>query len=110
MLGFKQGVNIEGVKPECILGIICVNSYFEKQKIDLWITSVKDGKHGENSLHYGGYAFDARIRNLDGYDRTISSEDKHLAILYAKDLKTLFGALFDVVVEGDHIHVEYDPK
>ena len=110
MLGLKRGVKIEGIKPECILGIISVNAYFEKHNVDFWITSVKDGKHGENSLHYGGYAFDVRIRNLDGVDGSFSSEDIVLANVYAKELAELLGGLFDVVVESDHIHVEYDPK
>ena len=106
----KQGVKIEGIKPECIVGLMIVDRYFAEHKVDFVVTSVKDGKHGENSLHYGGYAFDARLRHLDGNTGDISSEDKVLAMMYAKDLKERMGGLFDVVVEGDHFHFEYDPK
>ena len=106
----KQGVKIEGVKPECVVGMIVVSQYFAERKVDFVLTSVKDGKHGENSLHYGGYAFDARLRHLDGNSGNISSEDRLLAMAYAKDLRERLGSLFDVVVEGDHFHIEYDPK
>lgn len=106
----KQGVKIEGIKPECLVGLIIVDRYFSEQKTDFVVTSVKDGKHGENSLHYGGYAFDVRIRHLDGIPASFSSEDKLMAMTYAKDLRERMGGLFDVVVESDHIHIEYDPK
>lgn len=106
----KQGVKIEGIKPECIVGLMIVDRYFAEHKVDFVVTSVKDGKHGENSLHYGGYAFDVRLRHFDGVVGSISTEDKLLAMAYSKDLRERLGGLFDVVVESDHIHIEYDPK
>ena len=64
------------------------------------ITSGRDGTHRPDSLHYSGNAVDIRSRDL-------SVEKKYLL---ASALKTALGIRFDVIVEHDHIHIEYDPK
>jgi len=65
------------------------------------ITSVTDGKHKEGSRHYTGDAIDIRIWNLP--------ED--VSYLQASsDLRSLLDDDYDVVLESDHIHVEWDPK
>ena len=69
-------------------------------KRDGIITSARDGKHSGNSLHYDGKACDIRTRDL-GHELTTK---------YAAALVTALGADYDVVVESDHIHLEYDPK
>ena len=48
------------------------------------------------SLHYQGKAFDLRTW--------------HVIEEVAKQLRTYLGKDYDVIVEKDHIHVEYDPK
>jgi len=77
---------------------------------EMVITSVCDGTHGVGSLHASGNAFDVRIKNLDGDDTNITDNDQHLAAQIVEDLRHELGAQFDVVLEKDHIHVEYDPK
>jgi hypothetical protein len=74
---------------------VCNDRFYE-----LVITSVTDGKHSPNSLHYVGYAFDMRTRDLSQVDK------KNLAV----DLREALGQEFDVVVEKTHIHVEFQPK
>ena len=64
------------------------------------ITSTTDGKHLPDSLHYKGLAVDLRTRDL-------SIEDKQL---YFSALKFALRKLCDVVLETDHIHVEYSPS
>lgn len=65
------------------------------------VTSLTDGKHMTGSYHYRGLAVDIHSRDL-------SPEDQ------AKILSRLIAILdpmgFDVIVETDHIHIEYDPK
>jgi hypothetical protein len=63
------------------------------------ITSTTDGKHMSGSLHYKGLAVDLRIRDLapDEQER------------YYDELKLALSKLCDVVLESDHIHVEYSP-
>jgi hypothetical protein len=63
------------------------------------ITSAREGNHSENSLHYTGEAIDLRIWYLTPRQRRI----------YVDDLKWVLGDDFDVVLEKNHIHVEYDP-
>jgi hypothetical protein len=64
------------------------------------ITSGKDGVHSEKSLHYSGKAFDFRTRHVE--------DDELLKVV--KALKAQLGPDFDVVLEIDHLHVEWDPK
>lgn len=64
------------------------------------ITSGIDGKHMQNSLHYSGRAFDFRTKLL------------HFEVvkLIVAELKERLGKDYDVILEGDHLHVEWDPK
>lgn len=63
------------------------------------ITSGTDGKHGVNSLHYKGLALDFRTRHLP----------PGVAGKIAARCRERLGNDYDIVVEGDHIHGEYDP-
>lgn len=64
------------------------------------ITSANDGKHMDGSLHYKNHALDIRCTDLPKTSWTS----------YAELLKVRLGPEYDVVLEKDHIHVEYDPK
>jgi hypothetical protein len=68
---------------------------------ELVITSGTDSKHMEKSLHYAGRALDFRTRDL---------KDLPAVTAVAQSLKGALDRAYDVVVEKDHIHVEYDPK
>lgn len=67
------------------------------------VTSVCDGQHMKNSLHWEGKAADLRANDLE--------EDVQLAIL--ADIKEELGPNFDVILHGVganiHYHIEYDP-
>lgn len=65
---------------------------------ELVITSLNDGKHKEGSLHYTGRAADLRIWHLPRPDS------------FTSKLAGKVGPDFDVILEDDHIHMEYDPK
>lgn len=65
------------------------------------VTSGTEGRHSANSLHYGGNAMDLRRRDLDSAGKTSQA---------VSALKSQLGSNYDVVLESDHIHVEYDPK
>lgn len=64
------------------------------------VTSTTDGQHINGSLHYQGLAVDIRTRDL-------SSSTKDALGL---QLRIALNLLCDVVVENDHIHIEYQPK
>ena len=64
------------------------------------ITSVEDGLHSKNSLHYEGRAIDLRTRDL-------SAEQ---IAAYAAELREALGMGWDVIVEKTHIHIEWDRR
>ena len=64
------------------------------------ITSAKDRSHSPNSLHYKGLAVDIRTHGVDDVD--LDRLRVHLA--------EALGKSWDVVLESDHMHIEYDPK
>lgn len=64
------------------------------------VTSGLDSTHSANSLHYVGLAEDYRTRDVPA---------DQLSSMVA-DVRARLGTDYDVVLESDHLHVEYDPK
>lgn len=95
----KPGVDLRGLVPQMAIAYtIALYVYHETAQVPCVITSGSDGTHGPNSLHYCGKALDFRTNNLRG---------PQVHPIYLA-LKKALGAQFDVVLESDHIHVEYD--
>lgn len=94
----KSGVDLRGLSPQMAIAYTiackCYGQY------DCVITSASDGKHGPNSLHYSGQALDLRTRHIHG---------QGLQLVVDK-LREALGSQFDVVLESDHIHLEFDPR
>lgn len=65
------------------------------------VTSAHDGKHMRKSLHYRGLALDLRTR----YFKTQAEKSE-----FAGELRDRLGEEYDVVLERDHVHVEFDPE
>jgi hypothetical protein len=81
--------------------LLVANEVFEVEaNSDAIITSGMDGKHMQNSKHYVGRAFDFRTKHLKEVE-----VDSIVA-----GIKMRLGPDFDVIDEGTHIHVEWDPK
>lgn len=96
----KEGVKLEGVQWRVFHAAIIAESVLESFGVKLVITSCMDGKHKDGSLHYKGLAFDARSRDLAPSFQ-----------VHARDeMKKRLGKDYDVVLEKDHFHIEYDPK
>ena len=102
----KRGVQINGVQPEIVLAIMVAKSIWEKRGYEYTVTSITDGKHSPNSLHYAGLAFDSRTWADDKGNQLSIDEKEALAIELSKAL----GPDWDVVVESTHIHTELDLK
>lgn len=77
-----------------------IHAVFEMYGLQTWITSADDSKHMPGSFHYIGLALDFRSYYWLDYIDQVELADK-LAFIVGDD--------FDVVLEKDHIHVEYDP-
>ena len=89
---FKMGVEGDlSIPAQKCLGRI--HDLYQRDGLDLYVTSKRDGNHMAGSLHYNGNAFDFRKMNKGTW--TI----RHIA-----------GKGFDVVPHSSHFHVEYDPK
>jgi hypothetical protein len=99
-LSLKKDVNAKGLQPEILLAILIAEGVYAKYGRELVITSLLDGQHMHNSLHYKGLAVDLRIHHLD---------KKEISYIVAY-LKTRLGSQYDVVLETTHIHIEFDPK
>lgn len=81
------------------------------------LTSIDDGRHSKASLHYVGRAMDVRFTGdrPGGIDMDASRQPAHPTLeaeaqAWAKRLRQQLGPAYDVVVESDHIHLEWDPK
>ena len=96
----KSGVKIGGVSAEIAFVMVDIADVFRSRGAEFVVTSVMDGKHMDGSKHYTGHAVDLRVRSLPAA----------LRVEIADDLRRRLGAEFYVVIEPDHIHVEFDPK
>ena len=93
----KAGVDISRLKRpirRALNKIAAVVWAIERE--ELVITSTYEGNHSPSSLHYCDEAVDIR---LWGKARKCRDE-----------IKRQLGHDYDVIVESDHIHIEYDPK
>jgi hypothetical protein len=94
-----QSVNLNGLSYEILTAIVEACVIWERHGYDvLTITSANDGEHMKHSRHYYGDAVDLRSRNLI---------DKHQM---TDELQEVLPQDYDVIIEKDHIHIEWDPK
>ena len=108
MLRVKKGVVFKCFKPKIIDLLEMLNRISEEIEKDIWITSANDGKHSENSYHYKNLALDLRIWNLEKKDINYVIENltnDRFQFLFSPDHK-----YYDIVLEKDHIHCEYDER
>lgn len=67
---------------------------------EMVITCASDGVHMAGSKHYTGEAIDIRTSNLDALQK----------VRLRNALAVVLGKWFDVVIEPDHLHIEFDPR
>ncbi len=88
-----------GVTPKNLTIAAAAINASEGLGFDVVITSGTDGKHMRQSKHYDGNALDIRTVNIP---RTARAP-------YLAQLRVRLGEDYDVIDEGNHIHIEYDP-
>lgn len=103
---FKIGVLINGIKPETVVALLVVSTIFVKWDMPLEVTSIVEGRHSRKSLHYPGFALDIGLKGFINEGRA-----KRIAL----EIDQALTLEFDVVLEwagedGDHIHIEFQPK
>lgn len=120
----KPGARTEGMRMDVMYPVFAAAQDAAAAVGLPWatLTSGVDGAHREGSRHYTGEAADFRRADrqllADGRVRFADpSQAERQAAVMAEQLgaprrsATVWsGPLYDVVLEGTHIHVEYDPK
>jgi len=97
----KAGVRIAGIKPELLFGLRIAESVYKGLAgAEMTVTAIVDGVHKVGSKHYVGMAADLRTSDLP----------PGMAAQIVAALKQQIDQDFDIVLESDHIHLEYDPK
>lgn len=95
----KAGASITGLRPELAIALTIIADAARTHHEDIVITSGTEAAPGRiiGSLHHTGSAIDIR--------RPDREPDVFAAILQLR-----LGTDFDVLLEGNHIHIEFQPK
>jgi len=100
---FKRSCRIEGILPEIALAIQSTYTVWVGMDFigDCRVTSGTDDAPGrlKTSKHPTGEAFDLGIWGVG-----------EMVEQLARNMRKALGVEFDVVVEKDHLHIEFDPK
>ena len=96
----KSTVDVFGMRPELLLAVVIADGIHDKLGYDCILTSARDGKHSLTSLHYAGAAVDLRTKHLSGND----------ALVVTEQIRDALTEDYDVLLEMDHIHIEYQPR
>ena len=92
------GARIAGIGPEAVVSLIVAQSVYADHDQPFVCTAGLDSKHMAGSLHYVGLAIDIGLPAANLKTRILA------------DLREALADDFDVVEEGDHIHIEFQPK
>jgi hypothetical protein len=93
-----SGARVGGIEQETVLAIMIAASVYDKFEQPFMVTAVTDSKHMPGSLHYVGLAVDLGMPSANVKNVLLQS------------LREALADDFDVVEEGDHIHIEFQPK
>ena len=103
-IAFKDGVRFPMVLGPIWAAIeVAAGVYYDNDYEEMVVTSLLDGTHSRQSLHWSGAAADLRTSAM-GISLAVAE------ILADGIRSRLPAAEFDVVVESDHIHMEWQPK
>lgn len=97
LFSIKPGVRVFGARSELVLGLQIVANVYAAFGFDCVVTSIMEGTHSRASLHYTGVAADLRL-------------PPSRAVELVAAMQHALGDDFDVVLEADHVHVEFQPK
>lgn len=95
----SHSVNLNGLSVESLEALSTAARVWQRHGMStITVTSANDGQHKTNSLHYKGDAFDLRTHYLPD------------PLGISNELRDELGPDYDVVLEPDHLHIEYDPE
>ena len=93
----KAGVDISRLNREIRRALHAAETTCSEWNELFVITSTYEGNHSAGSLHYSNDAFDIASSKLT--EKAITD-----------GIKSRLGPSYDVVLELNHVHIEYDPK
>lgn len=96
----SDNVQLQNLAPQMVLALWMCQEVYNEYDVELVVTSANDSTHSSTSLHYMGCAADLRTNTLDAGVRQ-EARNK---------IKAKLNRDFDVILESDHIHLEYQPK
>jgi len=98
----SDNVSLNNLQPQIVLALIVASEVYNEHDVELVVTSANDSTHSGTSLHYSGSAVDLRTYSL--VDRGIDPRGVRDSI------SSKLNVDFDVILESDHIHLEYQPR
>lgn len=98
-LELKPKVSLKGLDQKMHPTLKRAGKIWQKYGKTLVITSTIEGKHCKGSKHYSGLAVDLRTKYFK----------KKIQTQVSDKLSEALGEDFQVLLENDHIHVEYHP-
>ncbi len=99
----KKGVSLRALRPEMWPALYAVDVSYKSQGYQPVVTSTDDGNHRPGSLHYVGLAADFRTRHMS--PQAITAAVRHVTEMLAD-----VSPRYQVLLEDDHLHVEYDRR
>ncbi len=100
MNGIKQGASVFNLKPEMVMAYFIACGVYNKYGHDCILTEGTGARHSKGSQHPLGYAIDLRISNLHPEEITKITDL----------IRASLAGEYQVILETDHIHIEFDPK
>lgn len=97
----KSSVTAANVQPPIYYALGIAEMVYRYNGLKLVVTSLTDGQHMKESLHYKGLAADIRTRDIPA---------DLLRAVHGSLSSVLSPMGFDVILEKDHIHIEWDSK
>jgi hypothetical protein len=98
----KSDVKATGLRPEMLLALVAAQEVYRKHDHGLVATSTLDGAHSITSLNYAGCAADLRTTAAHILGSTVDA--------IAADITKALTDDYDVIVEPDHIQLEFQPR
>ena len=96
----KPDVRVHGISTEILLAAMVVESVLKTYPYSCMITSGIEGQHSNGSRHYIGNALDFRTNHIP----------QNLLSQVVSQIKAGLTQDYDVVLENDHLHIEFQPK
>ena len=97
----KDGVRFSSPEMAMLHASMVMEGVCEEFDVECVVTCGEDA-HEHPSRHVWGAALDYRTRDIIGRPERKQG--------FADEARERLGDGFDVVLESDHLHVEYDPK